>query len=225
MPIETPATEQPAAAPDQSVLAERLDTLAGTCAFTSRLLLASPDADLLARITQPGLMSGWPLRDAASVEGVALLVRGAGEDVLTLARDYQRLFIGPGTVLAPPYESVHLTRDRLVFDEQTRQVRAAYREFGRVAPALHREPDDHLGLELDFLSHLSVRALDALEAGDENTLDVTLAAQQAFLTDHVLTFAPAFTDLVREHARTDFYRGAALLVDGVLARARDTFAE
>lgn len=206
-------------------LADRLDRLAGAYAFTSRLLLASPDTDLLARIREPGLMAAWPMSDATSAQGARLLVRGADEELLTLARDYQRLFIGPGPVLAPPYESVHLTRDRLVFDEQTRQVRAVYRQFGKVAPALHKEPDDHLGLELDFLSHLCVRTLDALDAGDEAVVDATLAAQQGFLTDHVLTFAGTFTDLVAEHARTDFYRSVGLLVTGLLAGARNTFAE
>lgn len=170
-------------------------------------------------------MAGWPLRDSSSAQGAQLLVRGAEEDLLTLARDYQRLFIGPGRVLAPPHESVHLTRDRLVFDQQTREVRAAYRQFGRVAPALHREPDDHLGLELDFLAHLCLRTLDALDAGDEASVDATLATQQTFLTNHTLVFADKVTDLIAEHARTDFYRGVGLLVAGVLATARATFSE
>lgn len=205
---------------DRAVLAARLDDLAGCYAFVSRLLLASPDADLLARVRQPDLMPAWPLRDATSREGAALLARGAAADVLTLARDHQALFIGPGPLLAPPYESVHRSRERLLFEEPTFQVRAAYRAFGRVAPALNKEPDDHLGLELDFLAHLCVRALDGLDTGDEVATDTALAAQQTFLTDHTLVWGPECLRLVREHARTDFYRGVALLGTGLLDQAR-----
>jgi TorA maturation chaperone TorD len=210
-----------ATAAQRSALAQRLDELAGSYTFVSRLLLASPDPDLLARIRQPGLMAGWPLADADSRAGAELLVRGAEADVLTLARDHQALFIGPGPLLAPPYESVHRSRDHLLFEEVTFEVRAAYRAYARVAPALNKEPDDHLGLELDFLAHLCVRALDGLDAGDEDATDAALAAQQSFLTEHTLIWGPECLRLVREHATTDFYRGAGLLGTGLLAHARD----
>lgn len=206
----------------RGALAERLDVLAGCYAFTSRLLLAPPDPDLIARLREPGLLAGWPLRDDRSAEGVRLLLDGTRAPALDLGRDFQRLFVGPGHPLAPPYESVHRTADHLVFDEQTAQVREFYRRLGRVAPALNREPDDHLGLELDFLSHLSVRALDAIDAGDVSLLDALLATQQTFLTEHVLCWAGDVTALITEHARTDFYRGTAALVDGVLAEATRT---
>ncbi len=209
-----------APAAQRDTLAQHLDDLAGCYTFVSRLLLASPDPDLLERVRQPGLMAGWPLRDADSRTGVELLVRGADSDVLPLARDHQALFVGPGPLLAAPYESVYRSRDRLLFEESTFEVRAAYRAYGRVAPALNKEPDDHLGLELDFLAHLCVRALDAMDAGDEDATDAALAAQESFLTEHTLVWGPQCLDLVREHARTDFYRGVGALGAGLLAHAR-----
>jgi TorA maturation chaperone TorD len=211
----------PSVADARRTLAPRLDVLAAGCAFVARPLLGAPDPDLLARVGAAGFMATWPLRDERSRAGADLVARGAADPLLAIARDHQRLFVGPGPLLAPPYESVHTTRERLLFDVPTLEVRAAYRAFGRVAPAVGREPDDHLGLELDFVAHLCGRALDAVDADDELALDTTLAALQAFHTDHLGRWGANCLRLVEEHAATPFYRGVALLGLGVLAEAGD----
>lgn len=213
-----------AAAGSREDVGRRLDELAGAYTLTSRLFLEPPDLALLDRIGHPGLLDGWPMRDEASRRGARLLVAGAAEDRVALARDYQALFVGPGPLLAPPYESVHLSREHLLFEEQTLQVREAYRAFGLVAPALNREPDDHIGLELHFLAEVCLRSLDALDTGDDDRFDATLAAHQAFLTDHLLLWGPECLALVRDNAKTDYFRGVALLTTGLLDQARETFA-
>ena len=205
-------------------LGRRLDEFAGAYTLTSRLLLEPPDLALLDRIGHPGLLDEWPMDDEKSRRGVRLLVAGAHEGPVPLARDHQRLFVGPGPLLAPPYESVYRSREHLLFEEQTLQVREAYRAFGLVAPALNREPDDHIGLELHFLAEVCLRSLDALDSGDDDRFDATLAAHQAFLTDHLLVWGPECLGLVRDNARTDYFRGAALLTTGLLDQAKETFA-
>ncbi len=207
----------------QVALGERLDAFAGAYTLTSRLFLEPPDVALLERLRHPGMFEQWPLRDDVSRQGALLLVRGAAGDPVDLARDHQRLFVGPGPLLAAPYESVYRSREGLLFEEQTLQVRAAYRAFGLVAPELNREPDDHLGLELHFLAQVCLRTLDALDTGDEAAADAALAAHQAFLDDHLLTWAPDCLAKVAEHARTDYFRGAAGLTRGLLEQARTTF--
>ncbi len=205
-------------------LGRRLDEFAGAYTLTSRLLLEPPDLALLDRIRHPGLPAEWPMRDETSREGMRLLVAGASQDPVPMARDHQALFVGPGPLLAPPYESVYRSREHLLFEEQTLQVREAYRAFGLVAPALNREPDDHIGLELHFLAEVCLRSLDALDTGDGDRFDATLAAHQGFLTDHLLLWGPECLALVRDNAKTDYFRGVALLTTGLLDQARETFA-
>jgi TorA maturation chaperone TorD len=136
-----------------------------------------------------------------------------------LKADYLRLFIGVGKVLAPPWESVYFGDDRLLFQEQTIQVREWYRKYGLQIEKLHHEPDDQIGLELSFLANLAQLAVQAAERRDEAELTRLLHDQQAFLTEHPLRWAQAWCDLVDRHARTDFYRGIALLVNGGLKTA------
>jgi TorA maturation chaperone TorD len=142
-----------------------------------------------------------------------------GETAAALQQDYERLFIGPNSLLAPPYESVYRTVERLVFDAPTFEVRAEYRSLGVQAPSFNREPDDHLGLEFSFLTLLCSRALDALERRDANAVDDALEAQRRFLSKHLLCWAADCLGLVEANAKTAFYQGVGELGLGVLAHA------
>lgn len=134
-----------------------------------------------------------------------------------LRADYARLFMGPGRMLASPWESTYFNDERLVFQQQTLQVRAWYRRYGLEAAHLNQEPDDHIGLELLFLAHLAQRGLQALAQQDGIVFDDALEAQRAFLTEHLLRWAPQWCELVLTHTRTDFSKGIALLTRGALA--------
>ncbi|GAA1644029.1 TorD/DmsD family molecular chaperone [Georgenia ruanii] len=231
------AALSPAAAPDGPArhrpplladpdLADTLDRFAGAFTTLSRLLVAAPAAAVLGRVRDPELLAQWPLPDVPEcLRGVALLSESAAarEAEATVRRDYNRLFVGPERLKAPPYESVHRSPDHLVFDRETLQVRAAYAQFGLAAPRLNQEPDDHIGLELGFLATLCVRGLDALEADDDGELARVLGALVAFLRDHVLLWAPRCLTQVAEGSATYFFQGVAALGLGTLARAREAF--
>lgn len=138
------------------------------------------------------------------------------EGLTALKADYVRLFVGLGKTIAPPWESVHLNEQRMIFQEQTLQVREWYRSFGVESEKLYREPDDHIGLELSFLAHLATLGLQALEENDENKFERTVQAQCQFISEHPLKWAPHWCQLVEENAKTDFYRGLAKVIRGTL---------
>jgi TorA maturation chaperone TorD len=131
-----------------------------------------------------------------------------------LIRDYRRLFIGPGHIPAPPWESVYLSIDGLVYDEQTAAVRKFYARYGLQSPKRYTEPDDHFGLEIGFLAHLCTLGLASIQADDAASLTSHLDAMRDFLRDHLLLWAPTFLKRVIEHAQTPYYRGAAHLAFG-----------
>ena len=142
---------------------------------------------------------------------------GIAERILEdLQEDYLRLFIGVEHVLAPVWESVYFSKDRLIFQEETLQVRQWYARYGAEIEQLHKEPDDHIGLELIFVAHLAQVALDKLAKADNEGFQSALTAQSQFLDEHPLRFAPAWYKLVQKHAATDFYRALADLIWGAL---------
>lgn len=136
-----------------------------------------------------------------------------------LSQDHLHLFIGIDRVLAPVWESVYFNESRLVFQEQTLQVRDWYARFGLQIERLNREPDDHIGLEMSFVAHLAALALQALEENDGPKFDGIQQAQRDFLSQHLLRWGPAWAGLVETHAKTDFYRGLAHLTRGALLAA------
>jgi TorA maturation chaperone TorD len=79
-----------------------------------------------------GLVRGLEL-DAAAVpealhEGFRLLKRASADEAIlpALGAEYTRLFLGPGQVPVPPFESCYRTGGGLVMQEVTTQVRQAY---------------------------------------------------------------------------------------------------
>jgi len=146
------------------------------------------------------------------------------ETFLDLQEDYSRLFIGPGKVIAPPWESVFFNESRQTFQEQTLQVRSWYRRYGVEPEKLFREPDDHIGLEINFLVHLLGLANQALDKKDQSEFDTLIDARRLFLSEHPLKWAFSWCSLVIEHARTDFYKGMAYLTRGALLAIAQNYA-
>ena len=204
--------------------------LTGEILATSLLgktLYSYPDHNWLQSLADEGIFAKSPLgNQQPDVQlGLKLLQRwmDTARDAMTaeafddLRVDYTRLFLGPDTVLAAPWESVYFSDERLLFQEQTLQVRAWYQRFGLEARLLYQEPDDHIGLELAFVAHLAQQALAALNRQEQVTFESTVTAQREFLSTHLLTWVPLWCDLIQSHANTDFFRGIALLTKGILA--------
>ena len=129
------------------------------------------------------------------------LKSGDAEGLTDEARsDYTRLFVGPGKVLAPPWGSVYLNHDRLLFDENTLVVRQFYERFGMKIKEKYKEPDDHIGIELEFLAHLA-------EQGEDK-------AMVSFAKTLISPWAPLWNNDVQKYARTGYYRGLANMATG-----------
>jgi TorA maturation chaperone TorD len=154
------------------------------------------------------LLQEWSRREKKDPKGTAFEAVRA---------DYTRLFIGIDAIPAPLWESVHFNDERMVFQEQTMQVRAWYRKFGLQVENYQHEPDDHVGLEMAFISHLAKLGLEALEANNQEALIGSLDAQRGFLSEHMLKWIPGWCDQVEKKASTDFFRGMACVIRGALA--------
>lgn len=201
--------------------AESLDAFAAAFATLSALHLEAPGQAALDALRD---MAGeWPLAaEGPTGEGLSLWRRSkdVGESAEWIERDHDRLYGDSAVAIVAPYESVHRDVEALVFGRETLQVRAAYAELGLQAPELNREPDDHIGLELEFLGRACLRCLDLGEAGDDAGAGRALETADSFMAEHLGMWASVFLDEVHRRAGTSFMRGLALLTQGAL----DNFA-
>ncbi len=193
------------------------------CRCLGWLFLEPPSAENTALLLEAERRGGWMLDcdDVPTRTGLGQL-RSAQDNLAALTADYNRLFVGPGPLLAPPWESAQRSVDRLLFGPPTLEVRAWFARFGLEAPNRGREPDDHLGLELGFLAHLCERA-QAVMATDPAALAELLRAMNEFLDQHLLLWAPNCLEQILGGARTLYYQGLANLTLGCLRQAAQAF--
>lgn len=136
------------------------------------------------------------------------------EESIRIAReDYFRLFIGPHALLAPPWESVYRGKERALFDFPAFEVRKLYNQFGLSVENTenqHREADDHLVFELEYMLALIEKSLKEQE---KDTLIALFVGQKTMIDEHLLKWIPQFSEDIRLHADSKLFTGVALLLD------------
>lgn len=133
-----------------------------------------------------------------------------------LLLDYTRLFLGPMDILAKPYGSVWLDQEKTLMNDSTLALLELYKEAGFEMDEEFRELPDHIAAELEFLYLLIFRENEALRTGDTAKFKQARNLKQRFLTQHLSCWIGPFTDAMRGHAQTDFYRQLADLTEKVV---------
>ena len=163
------------------------------------LLYNEPDIQTIDMLLSEDLFNELPYAcdNELAVSGQAQLnawLKSA--DAKTLAEDvsidYMNLLVGVGKPLAPPWGSVYLDKDRLLFSEDTLNVRQFYEHYGMELKKKYSEPDDHIGLELEFIAYL-------LKSGKADLA-------RDFAEKYVIPWVSKWNDDVQKYARTDYYR-------------------
>lgn len=201
---------------------DELDAYAAALATLGRFHRQAPDDATLIAFKE--LLDEWPVPPTDTGEqGLDALRESFAQEetAYRIRNDLNWLYGVSAKAKVSPFESVHRDRDGLVFDEQTLKVREAYRNLGLQVPALNREPDDHVGIELDFVARCLLGALDGLDAGNEDAAAQYLTEARRFLDEHVNQWAPEMLLEAAGAADTQFNRGICLLSIGTLETLND----
>ena len=119
---------------------------------------------------------------------------------LELEREYARLFLGTCEGTVPLAESAWLHRDEIPLSQL--ECRKAYADAGLETAGILGVPEDHLGLQLGFLTVLILK-------NDP-------AAATAFFEAHAAKWLPAFAAAVRARSDARLYALAAGVLEGVI---------
>jgi len=139
--------------------------------------------------------------------------------------EYTRLFIGPVSLVAPPWESVYGQKDAMLFQESTLEVRNTYRQYGLIPEGYPHVADDSLALELHFMALLAQRGLDAFYAGKNDDLTADLTGSSDFLKKHLLVWVPKFLERMKGAKTSILYPQMCLVLDEFLRKDAETVKE
>lgn len=133
-----------------------------------------------------------------------------------LAIEYASLFIGPQNPSAVPYASFYLSESRSLMTEETIDVRKRYLEAGMAVKELYSIPDDHIGIELEFIYYLTQKIIELFEQGEREDASRLFEIREDFLREHMRKWLPLFADKILESTNEDFYKGTAFILRGTI---------
>lgn len=184
------------------------DTTCDTFILTARVLGAlfyyPPESEqaapLVAAFRDGSWAESWPLPASVLAPLRAAFSQPVDEP---LADAWQRLFIGPWALPAPPWGSVWLDKESVLFGESTLALRQWMRENHIAFDTRQNEPEDSFGALLLMAAWL---------AQNHN-----LAARDALLAWHLLPWSGRFLRVFTDNAQHPFWQALGELTQLTLA--------
>lgn len=106
----------------------------------------------------------------------------------SLKDEYTRLMIGPGKLVAPPWEGVYRKNEDVLFTEYTLEVRQEYLKYNLLPKEYPHESDDHISLELNYMLKLAGFLC-------KNTADLQIVNNSiVFLENHLLEWIELYAN-------------------------------
>jgi len=137
--------------------------------------------------------------------------------LLELDKEYTHLFISAyPRVVAPPYSSLYLSSEKLIWGNSTADVAKMYEAAGLTMSEGYHDVPDHISAELEFASYLIAEQLKSDEQGSPAS-EQLLALEKRLLTEHLYKWAPDFFNRVVEYSMMTFY--------GMMAELANRFIE
>lgn len=119
-----------------------------------------------------------------------------------LDAEYQTLFIGPNSLAAPPWGSVYLDPEAVVFGDSLLKLCDFLAQHQVEFIAEQDEPEDHIGLMLMLSAYLAENRPELLSE---------------FLQQHFLIWSSRYLQLLTDESDSTFYKGLGLLTKATLA--------
>jgi TorA maturation chaperone TorD len=123
--------------------------------------------------------------------------------------DFNGLFTGPVSPLAPPTESGYREKYNFIFGVKKTLVTDFYQAYGWQSTFRDTISDDHIGIELLFLTLMVEKYLEM----DDDVCNIEMRNEiRRFIDEHLLTWVPDWNNSIQEHSITLSYKGIGTLI-------------
>jgi len=131
------------------------------------------------------------------------------KDFIPLQIAFSKLFVGPMDLLAAPYASVYLGKERQVKTATTMEVLEFYHKVGLDINNEVREIPDHIRVELEVMYYLCLKGRVAEREGDIEEASKYVQFQSDMLFKHIVTWIDRFTDDIEKESPHELYKHLA----------------
>jgi TorA maturation chaperone TorD len=182
--------------------------------FTGSMIMYEPTEECLSDFWTIGILRNLPVSSCnPRFLKAAAQLRGSCENksicFKMMQEDFNKLFAGTVNPLAPPYESAYQHNNPLLPDRSIEDVKGFYKSYGWESKFKGKIPDDHLGVELLFLTLLIEKYLEL----DDKTCNTEMRIEiRRFIDQHIMSWIPEWNENIQEHAKTLSYKGIGTLI-------------
>jgi TorA maturation chaperone TorD len=190
--------------------------------FAGSMIMHEPSDECIVDFWEKGILRNLPVSSSnPNFVLAASQLRNSFTDKAAFAKllheDYLRLFARDVATLAPAYESRY---PKVIADNslhKSSSVSEFYNSYGWQSRFKGKIADDHLGIELLFLTLLIDKylVLDDLACRDEMRNEI-----RRFINHHILSWVPQWNQKVQINANTLSFKGIGNLI---LSCAEDIF--
>lgn len=206
--------------------------------FLSRMFEKEMTEDLLKELQRKagGLSEMGALKELGNSklnEGLSqlegYLIESCKRDMKTvlteLAVEYAGLFLSVWGRPAHPSESVYASGGTARMQKERDEVLELYNSEGLDKVREFKEPEDHIAMELQFMSFLAREASKAAADGDLQKTLKKLETQEFFLKEHLGKWIEQLASDVVKQGRVKFYKGASLIAVGFVEEDEESLTE
>ncbi|HUX97778.1 MAG TPA: molecular chaperone TorD family protein [Bacteroidales bacterium] len=182
--------------------------------FAGTMIMYEPAEECIVDFWREGILKKLPVSSSNP-----LFVKAAGQlresctdqssNTVAMCKDYFRLFKKEEMPLAPYYESFYKNRFSGPGRSKDSGVTEFYNSFGWKPKFRNEMRDDHLGVELLFLTTLVERYMHM----DDEACRVEMRNEiRRFIDNHILTWIPEWYQKVQDNSLTLSYKGISSLI-------------
>jgi TorA maturation chaperone TorD len=182
--------------------------------FAGTMIMYEPAEECIVDFWKAGILKTLPVSSQNPVFiKAASQLRESCTDISSstgaMNEDYHRLFSSENNPLAPVYESLYRKPAPILIKSDLSEVSEFYNSYGWISKNRPAKKDDHLGIELLFLTKL----IDKYIILDDKACQIEMRNEiNRFIDQHILSWIPEWHRKVQEHSTTVSYKGISSLI-------------
>ncbi len=191
--------------------------------FAGSMIMYEPNEECITDFWTKGILKNLPVSSTnPNFIMAASQLRESCNDITFCAKemheDFLRLFSPNEPGLAPAYESLYNYKSAYSMNQESDGVSEFYKTYGWKSKFRGKFKDDHLGVELLFLTLLVEKYI---EFDDEACRGEMKKEIHRFIDAHILSWIPEWNKTIQSRSKTLGFKGIGTLI---LACTEDIFS-